>query len=136
MKIYDYLLKTHKVSTGTLYGTQRKAKSVRILHLISGDGLNTNENAVKRVLSHFLLNQSAGNLVQYRVMVWKCASHQANLVVLVAITGSLAKGPTQSSDLCGTLSRLYKYLVPSYLDEFTAQLRNYVVASFRIFHDF
>ena len=33
---------------------QRKAKSVRILHLISGDGLNTNENAVKKVLSDFL----------------------------------------------------------------------------------
>ena len=111
------------------------AKSIRVLHLLMGDGVNTNENVAKRLLHFFMLQSAGGGPVQYRLLVWKCSSHQANLVVLVAIAGSLMKDPLESSALCGTLSRLYKYLVPSYLEGFTAALRNIVVDSFVIRHD-
>ena len=37
-----------------------------------------------------------------------------------------------NSPLCATLPRLYKFPVPSYLDEFTAQLRNLVASTFEL----
>jgi hypothetical protein len=120
-----------KACTGELSGR----KPLRFLHVLVGDGVNTNENSGKRLLQKFMLSGSADNNVQYRLLVWKCSSHQANLVVLVAIAGGLVANPLESNELCGTLSRLYKFLVPAYLDEFTAVLRNMVVATFRVCHD-
>ena len=106
-------------------------RSFRVLHMLVGDGVNTNENASKRVLNHFL-NQHPTGRVLYRLLVWRCASHQANLVVVVAIAGKLGGSVLDNSPLCATLSRLYKFLVPSYLDEFTAQLRNLVASTFEL----
>jgi hypothetical protein len=108
---------------------------LRFLHVLVGDGVNTNENSAKRLLHKFIVNLQAGSKIVYRLLVWKCFSHQANLVVLVAIAGGLVLNPLDSNELCGTLSRLYKFLVPAYLDEFTGVLRNMVVTSFRLCHD-
>ena len=68
------------------------------------------------------------------MLVWKCSSHQANLVVAVAIAGGMEENPLDSSPLCANLSRLYKYLLPTYLDEFTAKLRDLVVSQFELLH--
>ena len=94
---------------------------------------NTDENSAKRVLLRCL--EKSPNIA-YRLLVWKCSSHQSNLVVMIAITGSLVSNVLDSNELCATLSRLYKYLTPSYLEEFTASLRDLVVSSFRMCHDF
>jgi hypothetical protein len=109
---------------------------LRFLHVLVGDRVNTNENSAKRLLQKFLVNVQADSKVQYRLLVWKCSSHQANLVVLVAIAGGLVQNLLDSNELCGTLSRLYKFLAPADLDEFTAVLRHMVVASFRVCHEF
>jgi hypothetical protein len=108
---------------------------LRFLHLLVGDGVNTNENSAKRVLQRCLVNLQKNN-IEYRLLVWKCSSHQSNLVVMVAIVGCLMTNVLDSNVLCATLSRLYKYLTPAYLDEFTASLRDLVVSSFTMCHDF
>lgn len=113
----------------------QSGKSARVIHMLVGDGVNTNESAAKRLLHHFVVQKAGGDRVQSRLMIWKCASHQANLVVLVAIAGRLVKDALESNELCGTLSRLYKYLAPSYLSEFTDQLRRIVLSSFKVHYD-
>jgi hypothetical protein len=107
----------------------RGARPVTFLHMLIGDGVNTNENAAKKVLQHFMFDQRHPKL-KYRLLVWKCASHQANLVVAVAISGKVSGDVLRQSELCATLSRLYKYLVPSYLPEFSMTLRNLVASTF------
>ncbi len=109
--------------------------SLRFVHMLVGDGVNTNENSAKRVLQRCLVNLQKNN-IEYRLLVWKCSSHQSNLVVMVAIVGCLMTNVLDSNVLCATLSRLYKYLTPAYLDEFTASLRDLVVSSFTMCHDF
>ena len=108
---------------------------LRFVHMLVGDGVNTNENSAKRVLQRCLVNLQNNN-IEYRLLVWKCSSHQSNLVVMVAIVGCLMTNVLDSNVLCATLSRLYKYLTPAYLDEFTASLRDLVVSSFTMCHDF
>ena len=107
-------------------------QSMRVLHLLVGDGINTNESAAKKVLHH-LYHQASS--VDYRLLVWRCASHQANLVVVVAIAGRLGGKPLDDNPLCATLSRLFKHLIPAYHDIFAAQLRAEVARRFRLVHD-
>ena len=97
--------------------------------MLVGDGITTNENAAKRVLHH-MLGEGAVDRIDYRILVWKCSSHQANLCVAAAIAGEHMTNALDNCELCATLSRLYKYLVPSYLDEFTGKLRDFVAQSF------
>ena len=113
----------------------RGAKAVTLLHILVGDAVNTNENAAKKVLHHFLVAGNLASAIRYRLLVWKCSSHQSNLVVLVAIAGGLVSKVLEKNELCATLSRLYKYLVPAYLDEFTGALRELVVSSLTLRHD-
>jgi hypothetical protein len=103
--------------------------------MLVGDGVNTNENSAKRVLQRCLVNLQNNN-IEYRLLVWKCSSHQSNLVVMVAIVGCLMTNVLDSNVLCATLSRLYKYLTPAYLDEFTASLCDLLVSSFTMCHEF
>ena len=102
--------------------------------MLVGDGVNTNENAAKRVLQH-MLGEGAMDRMDYRLLVWKCSSHQANLCVAAAIAGEHMTNALDKCELCATLSRLYKYLIPSYLDEFTGKLRDFVAQSFVMRND-
>ena len=52
-----------------------------------------------------------------------CASHQANLAVLTAVTTSSPDNPDLLPANC---SRLFRYLIPDYIEEFSAALRRYV----------
>jgi hypothetical protein len=46
---------------------------LRLLHLLSRDGIATNMAAARRLLHHV----SQQGSLQYRLLVWSCASHQA-----------------------------------------------------------
>ena len=59
---------------------------LRVIHVVIGDGVSTNELALKRVLWHF--RNKPCPWIEYFVVVWKCASHKANLSVAVAICAS------------------------------------------------
>lgn len=106
---------------------QGDAKTARGIHVLIG--------AAKRLVHHYVVNRAGDVSVKYRMVLWKCASHQTNLVVLVAIAGRLAKDALETDELCGTLSRLYKYLMPSCVDEYTTHLRKFVIERFVLRHD-
>ena len=115
--------------------SERDTPRCRVVHMLVGDGVNTNEAAAKCVLHH-LLHHGAEDKVDFRMLVWKCASHQANLAVLVAIAGRRMTNVLENDELCGTLSRVYKYLMPSYLEEFSGVLRDFVIERLAVLHDF
>ena len=64
--------------------------------------------------------------MRYCLLAWRCASHQVNLAVHVAICGKLVKEPVENNDICANVVRLYKYLIPDYMQEFTSSLRQWV----------
>ena len=115
-------------STGNFAGCAR----VRVVHLITGDGIGTNQAATRRVAQRFLhqpglFQASDGSTrsiaVRYSVCEWTCSSHCANLCVHVAICGELTVRPTDNSDICAATTRLYKYLQVDYAEEFAASLK-------------
>ncbi len=99
---------------------------LRVLHCVTGDGVNTNLNALRRVLHYFRVTWQ-GPPVVYRLLVWKCASHQSNLAVVVAICGGrLVARPAEKNPLCAACVRLFKYLMPEYSEEFAGRLRRHI----------
>jgi hypothetical protein len=94
-----------------------EAAPLRVVHLLTGDGIPTNMAAARRVFHHFRQREA----MCYRLLVWSCASHQANLVVQIAVCGSLTREPIQADSICATCSRLFKHLGPLYAEELCAQ---------------
>ena len=70
--------------------------------------------------------------VDLRLVVVRCASHVANLVVQVAVVGEILTRPLENSELCGALSRFFKFLMPAYVEEHNASLQAFVLSTLRI----
>ena len=102
-------------------------RSVRVVHLLIGDGINTNEAAAKRLFEHY--GRRAGGILQYRLISWRCASHQANLVVEVALCGKLLSRPLEENDLAANCSRFFKYLLAEHCDQFATALRRHIAST-------
>jgi hypothetical protein len=98
---------------------------VKIVHLVTGDGVGTNDNAMRRILQ-FFMQAKFKELLHYTLCGWKCASHQANLVIMVAICGQLLQDATQRDSLCGSCVRFFKFLVPDHAEEYKAAMRDFV----------
>ena len=99
----------------------RRAQSRRLVHCLIGDGISTNAKAARYVLAHFNRSLAAGPL-QYRLVLVKCASHAANLVVQVGVTGSLIRDPINRCDLTAACSRWFKHILPSNMEEVHSSL--------------
>ena len=100
-------------------------RALRVLHVITGDAINTNDNSYRRVYQHFsVVARTCG--FKFFLIGIKCCSHQRNLVVVVAICGSGMKRPLDNDVLTANCSRLYKYLAADYYEEFAANLRDEV----------
>ena len=54
----------------------------RVLHLLTGDGIGTNQAATRRLLKHIIDSLSASG-VDYYVAMWTCASHVVSIIVQV-----------------------------------------------------
>ncbi|CAK0811396.1 unnamed protein product [Prorocentrum cordatum] len=102
-------------------------RAVRVVHLLIGDGINTNEAAAKRLFEHY--GRRAGGILQYRLITWRCASHQANLVVEVALCGKLLSRPLEENDLAANCSRFFKYLLAEHCDQFATALRHHIAST-------
>ena len=109
----------------------RGSTKVRLIHLLTGDAIPNNEAAAKRVLEYFFRNARRLGL-RYAILVFKCSSHQSNLVVQVAICGKILTKVLEVNALCGTCSRLFKYLMSDYLEDFASALKKEVVANLSI----
>ena len=53
----------------------------------------------------------------------KCASHQANLVVQVAVVGGMIQDPVNQCDLTAACSRFFKHLLPVCVEDILFSLR-------------
>ena len=100
---------------------------LRLVHLITGDGVPTNMAACRRLWQALQKDPR----VEYAMIVWLCVAHQVNLVVQVAICGKLLQDPINANALCGACVRLFKYLIKDYFEEFAAALRAFVVRALR-----
>ena len=108
-----------------------RVKTVRLIHIVVGDGIPTNENAVKR--AYPILKKLCADLgIHYSLIPLVCASHMGNLLVQVAICGKIEKKPEEASFLCGTLVRLFKYVLPDYTEELSKGLSNQVLRMLRV----
>ena len=106
----------------------------RVVHIIVGDGIHTNENACRRALQYYR-QWAKQRHMRYSLIVVKCASHKANLVVQVAICGQVIRNALKNDALTGTCSRLFKYLMVDYLDEFSSNLRQVVMERLTLVHE-
>ena len=102
---------------------------VRLVHVITADGLATNAAAARRLL-HDARQKFPG--VSYRVVNWVCASHITCLVVQRSICGGSVQKPEENNALCCAAARYFKYLTPLYAEEFGHALQSLVVERLRI----
>ena len=90
--------------------TVKEQSEIRLLHVLTGDGVPTNLAAARFLLGHFQrLTALGGTKFVYFLIPHVCASHQANLAVSMAIT---ICSPDSPDVLPANCSRLFKYLIP------------------------
>ena len=106
----------------TILGDEAPAVPLQVLHVVTGDGINTNAAALKRVYRFMAKTWSKKDWILYRLLNWKCSSHKANLVAQHVVCDG-----QRDSLLRANCSRLYKYIMPAYADEIGHNLRTYVV---------
>ena len=114
-------------------GNKGEPKGLRFIHLLTGDAIPTNLAAAKIILEELrkVARQSPGH-VRYFLLMWVCASHQANLVVQIGIVGRLVKNPQEQDDIVANCSRLYKHLMPAHAENYAANLLAYLEESMRL----
>ena len=108
----------------------------RFIHVVTGDGVQTNLAACRRVWKH--LSQQCFSRLEYSLVVHVCASHIANLVVQIAVVRKRlpkADCPDKGDALCIAASRYFKHLVPAYAEEFRSNLQQQVVDRFNVTGD-
>jgi len=103
-----------------------------IIHLVTGDAINTNECALRMVAYHYLKDFDLAAMIKYRLVSNRRASHKVSLVTVVAITGFQMKNPVKGDAICCNIACLYKYLTPAYADEFGSQLREHILQNAKL----
>ena len=76
--------------------------------------------------------REAGALLKYSLLVVKCASRQANLVILVNIFGDVVAKPHLNDRLCATRSRSFEKVLAHYMVEIAENLRRHIVGIINI----
>ena len=92
----------------------------RFIHIVTRDAIGTSEAACKAMLRYFRNNLPAS--IVYRLIVLRCGARQANLIVQLAVCGMRIKEPTDH-DLSGSCVIYFKYIVPQYGEEISANLQ-------------
>ena len=125
------------------------AKKVRLVHVITGDGISTNAAAMNRVLYHYTRrpqrdlpanateSEKRLNLILTRIIYAQvgiiCGSHAGNLVVGAGVldqtrvlreqAGRRGAVKAEHDSLCANCVRWFKYLALAYDEEFSRSLR-------------
>lgn len=122
------------------------------IHILVGDGINTNEAAARRLLALCGVCPPGCDKVRYFLVVIKCGSHQANLSTQCAVTGAAARVGARTAaaraaaapgaeglprkpiheEVTGVIVRLFKYLMNDYFEEFSLSTRDWVARKLRI----
>ena len=97
------------------------------VHVLVGDGINTNEAAAKILWSCVTAVPLAPN-VRYFLILVKCATHQAALSAKAVVEGlpALLAGGELHKALVGTAVRLFKYVLCDYFEDVCAAVHRWV----------
>ena len=117
-----------QLASAVLKEDQAEADLPWLVHVIVGDGVATNEAACRRLWARARKEPLAAGRLRYFLAVYKCSTHQANLAAKSAVVGAAAvaaaattcaeAGREPHTVVCGVVTRLYKYLVNDYFEEF------------------
>ena len=116
------------VATGILPKPQAAAPEVWLLHIAIGDGIQTNEKAAK-ILWACVEQLRLAPGTRYFLLVLKCATHQCGLSAKSSVIGrsaSVAGGELYKA-ITGVASRLFKYVICDYFEEFAFSVREWVL---------
>ena len=118
------------VAASVLPQPQAGMPEVWIIHIIIGDGIATNEKA-GRILWSCIAQQQLNPGSRYFLMVLKCVTHQTGLTAKSAVIGRAAAAGAGGSEfyktITGVASRLFKYVICDYFEEFVFSVREWVV---------
>ena len=114
-------------TVGTAMAASTQGRVVRVIHCLVGDGIFTNVAAARLL---WTWAAAAPVAPHYRILVFTCSTHAANLVVRTAICD--AEQNADDSPLVATCVRFFKYLMPEYAAEFVARLRAVVEARLQL----
>ena len=124
-------------------GFRHSGSPVWFFHILVGDGVNTNQAAAAR-LWHWIRTVPLPSPLRYFLVVVKCSNHQINLSLSSAVCGKsarlslgcmgkfahLSNAQREAecrqigviNNVCGTIVRLFKYLVSDYYSQFCGNL--------------
>ena len=112
-----------------LTNMQIQDNATRVIHVVVGDAIPTNWAASRLLWAAVKSEQEKQRLMcDYSLLVLRCCSHQCNLTVKTAITGSTGtslrkqSGSADKSPLVLTVVRWCKFLLPTYIEEFSKNL--------------
>lgn len=86
------------------------------------------------VLQWFQEQADLRRRLKYRAVQIICAAHRANLVTASAVCGHPVRN-AGDHEVCASATRIFKYLVPFYCDEFASHLRQVVVERLTLLED-
>ena len=100
-------------------------------HILIGDGIATNEAAAKILWTCMQLQPLAPG-TRYFLAVLKCATHQTGLTAKSSVVGRAAATGAGESELykaiTGVATRLFKFVINDYFEEFVFSVREWVCA--------
>ena len=109
---------------------QKGMPEVWVIHVLIGDGIATNEKAAK-ILWACIEQQQLSPGTRYFLLVLKCVTHQTGLSAKSSVIGRSAATGAGGGELyktiTGVASRLFKYVICDYFEEFVFSVREWVV---------
>ena len=118
------------VAASVLPQPQAKMPEVWVIHIIIGDGIATNEKAGK-ILWSCIAQEQLNPGTRYFLLILKCATHQTGLSAKSSVIGRSAATGAGGGELyktiTGVASRLFKFLICDYFEEFVFSVREWVV---------
>ena len=118
------------VAASVLPKPQAATPEVWVIHMLIGDGIATNELA-GRILWACVHQKQLADGARYFLIVMKCATHQTGLSAKSSVIGRAAAIGAGDGELykaiTGVASRLFKYVICDYFEEFAFSVREWVV---------
>lgn len=114
-----------------LHANIHGCKSLRVAFIVIGDGVNTNEASMKKLLYHYTITLKH-HPIRFSIISVRCSSHQCNLIVSTAVCGD--EDP-DSCDISCNVSRFYKHLLQDFCETFCFNLKRWVWDNLRLVPD-
>ena len=101
------------------------------IHLLIGDAVPTNDSAA-RVIWATVKACPLGERIRYFLLTVKCMTHQTGLAAKSGVVGSSASAAGGNDDVTGIATRLFKYLLNDYYEEFCTIVTNWIAKNLNV----